>query len=131
MYASLAVMPFLGIFGLMYIVLSWRVVRGRLLYHVGLGDGGHRDLFREIRIHGNFSEYVPFALLLLTVLDLTNHSPWLIRTLGLTLLVGRIMHVRGLLTSESVTNLPRGIGASLTWLVIFISSVLSLFATFR
>ena len=56
-YASL-----LAIF---YIVLSFRVARRRMRFQVGLGTGQNIELERAIRIHGNFGEYIPLALLLL------------------------------------------------------------------
>ena len=53
-----------AVFGLVFVALSFRVIRIRQRLGVGLGDGEDPLLRRAIRVHGNFAEYVPFALLL-------------------------------------------------------------------
>ena len=57
LYASLLALVFLG--------LSFNIIRLRRLLRVGVGDGGEKELSKAIRIHGNFSEYMPLALILL------------------------------------------------------------------
>ena len=50
---------------LLFVVLSFRVIAGRRASSTALGDGSNPDLFRRIRVHSNFAEYVPLALILL------------------------------------------------------------------
>ena len=80
---------------------------------------------RLIRMHGNFAEYVPFALLLLFMLDSTRFSPVMIHVLGIMLVVGRIAHAIGFSKSSYFTP-GRGIGVVLTLLTILITAVLLL-----
>ncbi len=58
-----------ALLAIFYVVLAFAVVRQRMKLRVGLGDGQQPSLIKAIRIHGNFAEYVPFALLLLLLLE--------------------------------------------------------------
>ena len=53
-------------------------------------------LQRKVRAHGNSTEYVPLALLILMALELMQQN-WLVWLLGSTLTLGRIAHVYGLI----------------------------------
>lgn len=112
-----------GILGLIFIGLALYVVRGRWAYKIGLGEGENRDMQKRVRIHGNFAEHVPFALLLLFLTDYVQYSPLLIHALGITLVLARIFHFIGLRKSGSFT-LWRGAGVVMTLMVILICSIL-------
>src|SRR3546814_21097062 len=77
--------------GLLLIGLALGVVRLRQRHGVGIGDGGHKDLAMAIRVHANFVEYVPLALLLLFLLDLRRQPLWDLHLLGAALLLGRVL----------------------------------------
>ncbi|MCB1491881.1 MAG: MAPEG family protein [Rhodobiaceae bacterium] len=87
---------------LMYIVLAARVVNLRTSERVSLGTGESEALLRATRIHGNFSEYVPFTLLLMALAEMGGAWPWLIHGLGLALIAGRLLHAY---------SIPRGMKA--------------------
>ena len=59
-----------GLLALLLVLLALRVVRLRWKFRVGLGDGGERAMTRAIRVHGNATEHVPIALLLLHAVGL-------------------------------------------------------------
>ena len=59
--------------------------RGKL--GIGLGDGGNEDLRRLIRIHGNFSEYVPIILIAMAIAEMGGASAGLIWTGGVLLVL--------------------------------------------
>ena len=82
---------------------------------------------QRIRVHANFVEYVPLALLLLLVLELNSASALVLNVLGGSLVAGRVLHAYGLSTSTG-TSPGRFVGTILTWLVILISSALLLYA---
>lgn len=106
-----------GVLALLYLVLSTYVIRGRFLHRVSLGDGGQADMTRRVRAHANFAEYVPFALLLLLLVELANVSAWLLHGLGLSLIMGRICHAVAIL---DILKIPfsRQIGMCLTLTMI-------------
>ena len=77
-----------GLLGLLLIVLSMRVVQNRWRAKVGLGHGGDKALRKAIRIHGNFIEYVPLALLLMALIEMNGAQPPWLHGLGGALLAG-------------------------------------------
>ena len=58
-----------------FVRLSFAVIRLRRKNKVGLGSGGHEELERAIRAQGNFAEYVPFGIMLIACLEI-NGAPW-------------------------------------------------------
>ena len=47
-----------GMLGIVFFVLSMRVINNRVRARVNLLDGGDEALTRAMRVHGNFAEYV-------------------------------------------------------------------------
>jgi hypothetical protein len=78
------------------IKLSFAVIGLRRKNKVGLGSGGHEDLERAIRAQGNFTEYVPFGIILIACLELNGAPWWLVAIPGITLIVGRLIHAKGI-----------------------------------
>ena len=109
-------------------VLILRVVHVRRSKKVSVGDGGHEDLTRRIRAHGNFIETVPMALLLMLIAELSGSPLWCIHILGLMLIGARISHVIGISSSTGhgkfrfygmvVTMTVFGLGALLNLLLV-------------
>jgi hypothetical protein len=64
----------------------------RVSSRIGLGNGSNPRLQRAIRAHANFSEYVPLALILAVFVEMQHSALALVHALGLSLLVGRIIH---------------------------------------
>ncbi|MGE3332368.1 MAG: MAPEG family protein [Rhodospirillaceae bacterium] len=92
-----AVTPaYAALLGLIFILLSVRVIIARRRGRIAFGSGGDADLERRIRIQANFAEYVPFALLLLFFAEQGGASPGALHVLCGALLAGRIAHAIGL-----------------------------------
>ncbi|MGC6511142.1 MAG: MAPEG family protein [Parvibaculales bacterium] len=83
---------FAAIFGILHVVFTLRVGRYRFKNKISLGDGGDKELRNRIRGHGNFIETVPIALLLLLLNDLNGLGDGPLMTLGVVLLVSRVVH---------------------------------------
>ena len=81
-----------GLFALIYIYLATRVIGLRRTFRVALGHSGHSKLERAQRAHGNFAEYVPFALLLITFIEMRGTNVLVVHLLCLFLLVARALH---------------------------------------
>ncbi len=81
---------------IIFIKLSFAVIGLRRKNKVGLGSGGHEDLERAIRAQGNFAEYVPFGIILIACLELNGAPWWLVAIPGITLIIGRIIHAKGI-----------------------------------
>lgn len=106
-----------GMLGLLFFLLSLRVVQKRLAGMVAFGDGGDQALLERVRAHGNFSEYVPFLLILMASIEssIGHGSMWLWASGGV-LVIARIAHVIGI--SRPSPNLFRSAGVVLTWLLL-------------
>jgi uncharacterized protein len=87
---------YVGLFGLLLIVLSLRVSMVRREARVALGDGENEILRRRIRAHGNFAECVPIALLLLALAEHTGMGALFIHIFGIILLAARVAHAYGI-----------------------------------
>ena len=114
-----------GLHGLLLLVLASRIVAVRRGRRIGLGDGGDPALLRRIRAHANFVEYVPFALVLLGLLELGGFDRRGVAVLGGVLLVARVLHAIGLSRSGGV-SFGRFWGTLLTWCVILAASILAI-----
>jgi uncharacterized protein len=111
-----------GLSGLFLLVLSGWVIAGRVKFRVGLGDGGNEQMRQRIRAHANFVEYVPFALILIVLVESSGiGAGWLPGVLGGALILGRLIHAQGIL-KKSGTSAGRFIGTNLTGLVILAGS---------
>lgn len=84
-----------GLLAPLFLLLSVRVIRQRRGAKVAVGDGGDARLLRRMRVHANFAEYAPFALLLMALAESLQTWPWFLHLLGLALLAGRLSHAYG------------------------------------
>lgn len=114
-----------GLLTLVYLALCYKIVSFRKKYQVGIGDGGHEDLSRALRVQGNFMEYVPLALILLLIL--ANHRPdsWLLHGAGALLVIARLLHATGLGRSSG-RSFGRFWGTFITWLLLLLLSILNM-----
>jgi uncharacterized protein len=113
-----------AICALILIGLSLYVIQGRGKYHIGIGDGGNPGMLLRMRIHANFIEYVPLALILIYFVQQAGDSLWIVHALGISLIVTRLAHIAGLLGSRG-TSPGRFVGIVGTLLVILIAAVLA------
>lgn len=115
-----------GILALILIALSLRViVVARARANVVYGDGGQAALTPVVRAQGNFTEYVPFALLLMGFLEATGSSANLIHGLGIALVIARILHPLGLRATSGPT-FARVVGTVTTLGVLGVAAVFAI-----
>jgi uncharacterized membrane protein YecN with MAPEG domain len=106
-----------GILGLVFLILSWRVVQVRQSAKVELGDGGDTLLLARIRAHANFAEYVPICLVLLGLIEMSyRETPRGLWVAGGALIVVRLAHAFGMATRGA--NPARALGIVGTWGVL-------------
>ena len=84
----------------MLVYLSFNVIRNRYRFKCALGDGGHDKLAQAIRAQGNFTEYTPFFLILLALLEANHSSATLVHGLGMVFVLGRSLHLYSLTKAE-------------------------------
>ena len=106
-----------GLLALIFVGLSFRVIFRRINARVSLGDEGDATLQKRMRVHGNFAEYAPFALILLLLSEAQGAPGWALHGLGLMLLAGRVLHAVGLGSTPQIMALRRA-GMILTFTMI-------------
>ena len=118
-----------GLLGLVFMVLTFRVVSRRVSGKIMLGDGGDAQMFERIRAHANFTEHVPFTLVLMAGIELArgHGSLWLWGAGGL-LVIARIAHAIGM--SRPSPNTFRAFGALASWGLILALSLWALWLGF-
>jgi len=110
-----------GLLGLIFIALSYKVVKHRKQFEIGIGDGDNKDLGRSIRVQANFTEYVPMALVLLAVFEYNKGDLMVAHACGILLVLARLLHAYGL--GKTVrTSFGRFVGVLLTWVVTILLS---------
>lgn len=112
-----------GILALLFIALCFNVIRKRLSFGIGIGHGDNHELKKAIRIHANFAEHVPLALILIALCDYTQFNPYFIHAMGVSLVIGRLLHAYGL-SKTSVRSTGRTLGVLLTYTTIIIASIM-------
>ncbi len=103
-----------GALAILYICLSLAVIGIRRREQIGFGSGGNERLARRVRGHANFSEYVPFVILLLFMVEVTQDQPgiwWYLAMIFLPL--GRLLHAVAFFGSKHRVG-PRTLGTVLT-----------------
>ncbi|WNC69887.1 MAPEG family protein [Thalassotalea nanhaiensis] len=130
MHSSLLLTGFYGgILAILYIALTFKVIGLRKKHSVGIGDGENSELAKAIRIHGNFSEYVPIALILFAAFELNGGSAQMLHLLGGLLVTARFLHAIGLGKSTG-TSWQRFSGTVATFIVLLILAVCNILAMF-
>ncbi len=119
-----------AIFGLFYIFLSYRTINLRRKNRRSLGDGGDAALNRAIRVHGNFAEYVPLALVLLFLLESQAYSRVLVHVFASLLLAGRLIHAYGV-SQLKEKLIFRMVGMILTFISIGLTSLVLLYTVYE
>lgn len=135
-FSFLPLVPGLAVTGLyavaltlLTLALAVRVTWLRRHHRVGLGSGGHEDLARAIRAHGNATEYIPLGLLLLALDALAGTPLAWVEVAGALLFLGRLSHAWGL-SHGSGASLGRFAGTLGTWLSYLLMAGLLLVALY-
>ena len=116
-----------AIFGIFQAVLTLSIVFVRVTQKISVGSGGNQNLEFRIRGHGNFIETVPIALILLGVLETQRYvSPFLLNSLAVALLFGRLCHAYSFFFYNGKTYFRR-IGMITTVSCIILYSIIILF----
>jgi len=112
-----------AILAFLFILLSARVIAQRREARVEIGVGESHELLRRSRVHANFAEYVPFALVLLALAESLHAPPIALHVLGLALVVGRFLHAYALSQNPHILSL-RAAGMTLTLIMIGLAALL-------
>jgi uncharacterized membrane protein YecN with MAPEG domain len=116
---------FTGLFGIFFAFLTLNVIRIRIKDKQPIGHDNNLLLAKSVRAHGNFAEYIPFALLLSFFCEAGGVERNTIFYLLTALFIGRLLHLYSVFASGPIKkNLAfRGTGMVITVTVILIFSI--------
>jgi len=86
-----------AIAAIMLIVLTMITGLRRRDTNTSLGHGTDETLLRRIRAHGNFTEQVPMALILLGLCEMAGVGSTMLWVIAGLLIIGRLLHAAGIL----------------------------------
>ncbi|WP_404395051.1 MAPEG family protein [Pseudoalteromonas phenolica] len=113
---------YVALLAILFLFLSFKTIKVRKRLQIGVGTGDNPELLRAMRVHANFSEYVPITLILILSVELLKGHFILVHCLGTALLIGRVLHAYGV--SQIKENLKfRVSGMLLTFSTMLVSII--------
>ena len=82
-------------FAMLHVVLAVNVIRIRRRQKIAIGDQGHHELARAMRVQANFLEQSLFAIVMLIFLFMQG-GVLVANILSVLLLMGRVCHAYGM-----------------------------------
>ncbi|MEM9012679.1 MAG: MAPEG family protein [Pseudomonadota bacterium] len=111
-----------GLNACILVALTVRVIGGRRAAGVSLGHGDDKALERRMRGHGNATETIPIALILIALIEMLAAPALVVHALGLMLTVGRLSHARAF-WSDTPKPFYRVFGMALTLSMLALGAV--------
>lgn len=108
-----------SLLAVMFVYLSIRTIRTRRKLRIGIGHADNPVMLRAMRVHANFAEYVPLAMLLIFFVESSAARPFFVHSLGIALLIARLSHAFGLSRDPEDFRF-RVFGVALTFAVILV-----------
>lgn len=105
-----------GAAALLNVWLGWRVGQRRTSEKVSIGDGGSPLLLARMRAHANFTEYTPFVLILIGLIEMAAGTSMWLWAVGAIYLIARIAHAFGM--DRTSPNPFRMVGILVTMLTL-------------
>jgi uncharacterized membrane protein YecN with MAPEG domain len=118
-----------GAAALINLWLGLRVSLLRRRHKVSIGNGGNTAIETRMRAHANFTEYTPFFLILLALIELAVGSETWLWTIAILYILGRLAHVFGM--DRPGASLLRIIGILVTWLCLLGLAAYALYLPYR
>ena len=115
-----------ALLSLIFVVLSIKTIIIRRKNKVAVGDGNKPQLQRAMRVHANFAEYTPIAIILVGFVESLKYNEIIVHILLSLFLLGRIIHAYGLSKIDEDFRF-RVFGMVMTFNVITIASGLIIF----
>jgi uncharacterized membrane protein YecN with MAPEG domain len=100
-----------------FVFLSIKTISTRRSLKIGIGHANNEKMLRIMRVHSNFAEYVPLALILLFFLETQGAHNIILHGLCSFLVVGRCLHAFGV-SQENEKFVFRVTGMALTFTTI-------------
>ena len=104
--------------------------RGSTGISVLFGNPENMELVQRVRVHQNFLEYVPLALILMGIIEINGGNTTFLHVFGIVLIISRIAHAIGL-KHDNMGHPGRVIGAGGTALISLVAAGYALWMVIR
>lgn len=114
-----------AVLSLLFVFLSVRIIRLRRSLKIGIGHADNENMLRAMRVHSNFSEYVPLGIILLVFLETQNANGLVLHGLCAVFTIGRYLHAYGVSqTNEVFTFRIAGMAMTFTTIAVCAAYIL-------
>ena len=93
---------YIAILSLIYLGLTFYVIRFRRSQLISLGDGEYKPLRKAIRAHANFIEYTPLFIIMFYICETQGLLSGYLHIFGLGFVIGRILHPIGIMKPRTL-----------------------------
>ncbi len=114
-----------SVLAIVFLVLSFRVIKLRRANKISLGDGDNEELRRAIRGHANWAEYAPIGIVLVLIAELQSVNMIVLAILAAAFALGRLCHAYAFAFTTGNMVL-RARGMQLTFFTILILALLNI-----
>lgn len=121
-------LTYAAIAALLNVWLGWRVGQVRIRDKVLTGDGGNQALICRMRAHANYTEYTPFVLVLLALIELARGSTIVLWAIGAVYMLARIAHAFGM--DADYPSKGRQVGVIVTLLTLVVLAAWAIWIVF-
>ncbi len=115
-----------SILAFIMLFLAYKTSARRTEAKINLGTGNDDLMERRSRAFGNFIEFVPMFILLMAMMEVQGYGTIYVHILGITTVVGRILHALGMTNSIKIIN-GRFVGAILAYLSLLVAGAFVLY----
>ena len=121
-----------GILMIFALALSFKAggFRGSTGISVLFGDPVNMELAQRVRVHQNFLEYIPMAIILMGVIEINGGNATFLHVFGVVLIISRIAHAIGL-KHDNMGHPGRVIGAGGTAIMSMAAAVYALWMVIK
>ncbi len=90
-----------AILAILFVIMSFYVIVTRARTNILVGHEDNMTMLVAMRRHGNMVEYVPFAILMMGLAEMTGLGATWLHVCGLALIAGRLIHPIGVNETKS------------------------------
>ena len=121
-----------GILMIFALALSFKAggFRGSTGISVLFGDPVNMELAQRVRVHQNFLEYIPMAIILMGIIEINGGNATFLHVFGVVLIISRIAHAIGL-KHDNMGHPGRVIGAGGTAIMSMAAAVYALWMVIK
>ncbi len=119
-----------GLLGLIGVYLGARVTFRRGSTKTMTGSGDDDVLARGVRAHGNFAEWIPLTLILLALIEMIGAPVLAVHVFGIAVVVGRVLHTLGLLSTRDGLSPGRAIGGIIAYVSVALIALYAIWLFF-